>query len=315
MKSCTATAPSSTANLGPGFDVFGLGLDPLADRVRIAKGPGKSGRIVIRMSGQMAGAISSRPGSNTAGVVVLKLAKDFGVKDDLSIHVRKGVPTGLGLGSSAASAAAAAIAFDRLFGLGLGKKELIRYAAEGEIASAGTKHYDNVSASLLGGFVIVRSSPELDFIRIDPPGDLVLVVAAPMTEVPERKTEFARSLLPRKVPLRDLVHNVSNATTVVSGFLLKEVELIARGIDDAVIEPARRRMIPGYERVKENALQAGALAVTISGAGPSVISLLKTDRESRRVARALASGFREAGIACKTFVCLPSRGARIIQSS
>ena len=315
MKSCTAVAPSSTANLGPGFDVFGLGLDPLADRVRITRGPRKSGRIVIRMSGEKGSAIPSGPDSNTAGVVVRKMAEDFGVEDDLSIHVFKGVPTGLGLGSSAASAAAAAVAFDRLFNLKIGKRELIGYAAEGEIASAGTKHYDNVSASVLGGFVIVRSSPELDFIRIDPPGDLVLVIAAPLMEVPRRKTEFARSFLPKKVPLKGLIHNVSNASTIVAGFLLKDVELISKGIDDAIVEPARRHLIPGYDRVRGNALRAGALAVAISGAGPSMISFLKTDREGRGVARAMASGFKKTGVGCRTFICHPSQGARIIQIS
>ena len=76
------------------------------------------------------------------------------------------------MGSSAASAAAVAIAFDKLFDLRIKKTKLVEYAAEGEIASAGTKHYDNVSASLLGGFVIVRTWPDLEFIRIEPPQDL-----------------------------------------------------------------------------------------------------------------------------------------------
>ena len=58
---------------------------------------------------------------------------------------------------------------------------------EGEIASAGTKHYDNVSGSLLGGFVIVRTSPELEFIRIEPPKDLVFVIAIPLIKVTREK--------------------------------------------------------------------------------------------------------------------------------
>jgi homoserine kinase len=314
MKSCIAIAPSSTANLGPGFDVFGLALDPLADRVRIVRGPRKSGNIVIRMSGKKGRAIPCGPDSNTAGLVVRKMARDFELEDDLSLYIDKGVPTGLGLGSSAASAAAAAVALNGLFDLKIGKRELIRYAAEGEIASAGTRHYDNVSASVLGGFVIVRTTPELDFIRIDPPGDLILVIAAPLMDLPTRKTEFARSLLPKRIPLKGLVHNVSNATTVVAGFLLKEVDLLSKGIDDAVIEPARGRLIPGYEEVKRKALEAGALAVTISGAGPSMISFLKTDRDGKRVARAMASGFKEAGLRCRTYVCRPSRGARLLQT-
>ena len=65
----------------------------------------------------------------------------------------------------------AAIAFDRLFNLEIDKPKLVEYAAEGEIASAGVKHYDNVSASVLGGFVIVRTNPKLEVIRIEPPED------------------------------------------------------------------------------------------------------------------------------------------------
>ena len=82
---------------------------------------------------------------------------------------------------------------------------------------------------------------------------------------------------PRDVPLGSLVHNVSNASTVVAGFILNDVRMIAKGINDIIIEPARKHLIPGYETVIENALEAGALAVTISGAGPTMISFLKTD--------------------------------------
>jgi homoserine kinase len=202
------------------------------------------------------------------------------------------------------------LAFNALYNLKVDRNRLIEYAAEGEIASAGTKHYDNVSASLLGGFVIGYKG---EFVRIEPPRDLFLVVAVPVSmQVPEKKTEVARSVLPKDVPLKSAVHNISGAAAIVAGFALKDVELIARGIDDVIVEPARKHLIPGYDGVKQNALEAGALAVTISGAGPSMIAFIKTRRNANKVAAAMAKGFEAAGVICKTFACRPSSGARLM---
>src|ERR671918_327209 len=259
MKSCSAAAPCSTANLGPGYDVFGLALDALEDKVKVSRTYPGGGRITIKNSDQ---AIPSMPKSNSAGLVVKKMMQDFEISDSTEIEITKGVPSGYGVGSSAASATAAAMAFNALYDLKIDRNRLIEYAAEGEVASAGTKHYDNVSASLLGGFVICRiASDRLRFIRLEPPKDLVLVVAVPCLEVPKKKTEVARSVLPKVVPLKDVVHNISGAATIVAGFALKDVETITKGIDDTIIESARKHLIPGYESVKQNAISAVALAM------------------------------------------------------
>ncbi len=315
---CVAVAPCSTANLGPGYDVFGLALDALEDKVRITRIPPSenddsgNNRILIKISNNEL-KIPQLVEYNSAGLVVKKMMQDYSIKDNLEVEVTKGIPAGYGMGSSAASAAAAAVAFNALYGLNIDKNTLVEYAAEGEIASAGSKHYDNVSASLLGGFVICRiangSRPK--FIKIDPPKDMILAVAVPLIEVPKKKTEVARSVLPKEVPLKNAVHNVSGAASIVAGFALKDVEMIANGIDDIIIEPARKHLIPGYESVKHNALAAGALAITISGAGPSMIALSK-NKNARKVAAAMAEGFESAGIKSKTFVCRPSQGSKIL---
>lgn len=313
MKSCAASAPSSTANLGPGYDVFGLALDALQDIVKITKTAGKDGRIDITMFSDVK--IPAEAESNSAGLVIKRMAKEFGISDNLKVEVRKGVPAGYGMGSSAASAAAAAVAFNRLYNLKIPKNKLVEYAAEGEIASAGAKHYDNVSASLLGGFIVSSILPGKqvpEFIRIEPPKDLVLVVAVPSIPVPAKKTEVARSVLPKEVPLKSVVHNVSGASTIVAGFALKDVDVIARGINDVIVEPARKHLIPGYDSVRSHALEAGALAVTISGAGPSMIAFLKTSKKAKKVAAAMAAGFMEAGVQCRTFTCRPSNGSRVV---
>ena len=311
MKSCSAAAPCSTANLGPGYDVFGLALDAFEDKVKVSRASSDGeGRISIKNSDQ---AIPSTPESNSAGLVAKKMMQDFGISYNTEIEVTKGVPSGYGVGSSAASAAAAAMAFSTLYDLKIDKNRLVEYAAEGEVASAGTKHYDNVSASLLGGFVVCRiASDRLQFTRLEPPKDLVLVIAVPWLEVPKKKTEVSRSVLPKVVPLKDVVHNISGAATIVAGFALKDVETITKGIDDAIIEPARKHLIPGYDSVKQNAISAGALAVTISGAGPSMIAFLKTSKNAKTVAAAMVKGFKETGIESSTFVCRASKGARLL---
>jgi homoserine kinase len=274
--------------------------------------PGTSMQISMKVVGEDFISIPADIDANSAGLVIKKMSRDFNISSDLDVSILKRVPVGFGMGSSAASAAAAAIAFDGLFDLRIEKEKLIEYAAEGEIASAGTKHYDNVSGAILGGFVIVRTSPRLEFIRIDPPEDLVLVIAVPTIRQSARKTELARSVLPNHVPLKSVVHNVSNASTIVAGFALKDIQMIAKGIDDIIVEPARMFLIPGYDAVKRNALRSGALAVTISGAGPSMVSFLETEKNATRVAESMAAGFKEAKIESRTYICKPSAGGKVV---
>ena len=312
-KSAASVAPCSTANLGPGYDVFGLALDALEDKVTITRSEKNGPKITISMLDDR-DRIPAEPASNSAGRVVVKMARELDIKDSLSVAIKKGVPPGYGVGSSAASAAAAAIAMKALYNLEIDMDTLVEYAAEGEIASAGTKHYDNVSASLLGGFVISSIAGGVrSFIRLKPPRDLVMVVAIPLSmKVPARKTEVARSVLPKQVALKDVVHNVSSASTIVAGFALGDISMIARGIDDVIVEPARKGLIPGYDAVKQQALDAGALAVTISGAGPSLIAFLKSNRHSKKVGEGMKAGFAKAGIECSVLACRSSRGAHLV---
>jgi homoserine kinase len=304
MHSVTAKAPSSTANLGPGFDVFGLALDAFYDTITLTKQ--KSGITIITND-----SIPISPAKNTAGLVVQYMQKKFKVKSGVQIKIKKGVPAGFGMGSSAASAAATAVAFDKLFGLKLNGNTLVECAGVGERASAGSIHYDNVSASVLGGFVIVRTKP-LDVIKILPPSDLRLVVAVPKMIVPAKKTEVSRSVVPKQVPLSNSVTNLSNAAAIVAGFVQKDSELIGRSIQDVIVEPARAHLIPGFGSVKKNALKAGALGVTISGAGPSVISFATKKSNLNKIANAMKKGFASAKTDCTVVICKPSSGAKTI---
>jgi len=297
----TVKAPSSTANLGPGFDVFGLAIDAFYDVVTLTKT--KNGVTIVTDDN-----IPTNPENNTAGLVVKNMKEKFGIKDGIEIKIKKGVPAGFGMGSSAASAAAAAVAFDKLFGLKLDGNSLVEFAGFGEKASAGSVHYDNVAASVLGGFVIVRTNP-LDVIRIDPPKNLRMCIAVPKLDVPKKKTKVSRGVIPKKIKLTDSVLNISNAAGIVAGFMRKDPDLIGNSIKDAIVEPARLHMIPGFLKVKENALKAGALGVTISGAGPSIIAFSKSSSNLKRISTAMSKGFASANTKCQIVICKPSRGA------
>jgi homoserine kinase len=297
----TVKAPSSTANLGPGFDVFGLALDAFYDTITLTKT--KSGIKIITDDN-----IPTNPEKNTAGLVVKNMKKKFKIKDGIEIKIKKGIPAGYGMGSSAASAAATAVAFDKLFGLKLNGNSLVEFAGSGEKASAGTVHYDNVAASILGGFVIVKTNP-LDVIRIEPPTNLRMCIAVPTINVPKKKTKVSRGVIPKKIKLSDSILNLSNAAAIVAGFMKKDPEIIGNSIKDVIVEPARQHMIPGFVKVKENAIKAGALGVTISGAGPSVIAFSKSSANLKKISLAMAKGFASTNTKCQTVICKPSKGA------
>jgi len=297
----TVRAPSSTANLGPGFDTFGLAIDAFYDEVTLTKT--KKGITIVTDDN-----IPTNPENNTAGLVVKNMKKKLKIKNGVEIQIKKGIPAGFGMGSSAGSAAATAVAFGKLFKIKLNSNQLVEFAGFGEKASAGTIHYDNVAASVLGGFVIVKTNP-LNVISIDPPTNLRMCVAVPKIDVPKKKTKVSRGVIPEKVKLTDAVLNLSNASAIVAGFIKKDPELIGNSIKDVIVEPARQHMIPGYEKVKQNALKAGAYGVTISGAGPSVIAFSKNSFDLKKISTAMAKGFKTANIECQTIVCKPSKGA------
>ena len=303
VKSVTVRAPCSTANLGPGFDVFGLALDAFYDEVTVTK-KGKGITIVSSYD------IPLDPKKNTAGLVAKEMKKKKKLTGGVEIKIRKNVPPGFGMGSSAASAAGCAIAINKLYNLKLNQNQLVSYAGIGEKASAGSIHYDNVAASVLGGFVIVDSSP-LSVIRIEAPKDLILCVAVPKMKVPKKKTKVSRSVIPKTVKLSDSITNLANAANIVAGFLNKDSSLIGKSVEDVIVVPARKHMIPGFNNVKNNALRAGAFGVTISGAGPSVIAFASKKQNLTKIGAAMKKGFKSAKVDCDIVICKPSKGPTI----
>lgn len=303
-------APATSANLGPGFDVLALALAGPIDRLQIDRDDSQSGLTLEVVSPWP---VASSPSKNAAGAVATAIAKDFGVRSKVKMKLTKGVQVGVGLGSSAASSICAVKGMCACFDLKISEPEQLLYAAKGEEVSSGTGHFDNVSASLFGGVTVVRNGRELGVSKIRPPRNIAVCIATPAVSLPRRKTEFARSLLPRRVLLEEMSNNVSLAASLALGFERGDIDLIGRGMHDDIVEPARSKMVPGYEMAREGALGAGASGVCISGAGPSLLAVYDRKRANgKRILLGMKDGFSRAGVRSTGFETDIGDGARVV---
>jgi homoserine kinase len=278
----TVRAPATSANLGSGFDVFGVALDRPADVVQVEK----AARTTIEVTGAGARYIPEDPKRNTVGAVAEAL--------DAPAHIRidKGVRPASGLGSSAASAAGAAVALNALYDRGLSREELVPIAAEGEAVVAGHAHADNVAPSILGGFTIATESG-VESVDADVP----LVACLPENPVSTRE---ARKVVPDRVDLPEMVDTVGNAALLTLGMCRSDPALVGQGMTDEVVTPKRAALIDGYDDVVAAAEDAGALGVTVSGAGPAVLAVCLGGRR-KAVASAMVEAFGDNGVDARAY--------------
>jgi homoserine kinase len=287
-------APATVANLGAGFDVFGMALESPYDVIELESND--SLEIVIK--GKNAGDIPTDPMKNTAGFVASKL------NCEVKITIYKGIMPGSGLGSSAAPAAGTVFGLNKMFALGFSLEELVWLAAKGEIVSAGVEHADNVAAALFGGFTIVHDNRVITA----GPVDIGIVAILPDLVV---NTRDARAILPKSVSLADFVFNVGGASMMVVGMLRNDLKLIGESMQNHVVESTRAKLIPGYLDVKTGALRAGATGVTISGSGPAMIAICALD-EREEVASAMIDAFAMNEIDSEVFITTVGRGVEIL---
>ncbi|MHB9285431.1 homoserine kinase [Halobacteriales archaeon Cl-PHB] len=291
----TVRAPATSANLGSGFDVFGVALSRPADVVRVEK----ADRTTISVTGAGSKYIPEDPDKNTVGAVAEAL--------DAPAHIRidKGIRPASGLGSSAASAAAAAVALNELYDRGKTRKELVPIAAKGEAVVSGDAHDDNVAPSILGGFTIATAS---GVTCVD--ADVPLVACLPDIVV---STRDARQVVPDGATLDQYVETIGNAATLTTGMHRNDPDLVGEGMYDGVVTPARAELIDGYSEVREAAFDAGATGVTISGAGPAVLAACH-EGDRRDVGLAMIGAFEAAGVEASVYKTGIGDGAEIFET-
>lgn len=296
-RSATAWAPASLSNLGPGFDALGIALTGLGDQVTVRMG--ESSGIDVRFDPEGSWQGPTDPQRNTAAVAARYVAGVLGYTGGLSVEIRKGLPAGTGLGSSAASSVAAAVATERVLQGKISRKDMIAAVVAGESATSGQGHADNVLPSLFGGFVLMRSSTPIDFMRMEGWSDLALVVALPDTEV---LTRDARKALPKTVALSAAVDHAARLALMSGAINRQDLAGLGRWMmSDDIIVPARRSLWPYLDAVVEAAMHAGASGCTISGSGPALVSCCDHSRDRSCLAQisdAMKGVLRAHGLSC-----------------
>ncbi|MBO4552200.1 MAG: homoserine kinase [Candidatus Methanomethylophilaceae archaeon] len=299
-------APATTSNLGAGFDIFGLALNEPYDTIEGRKID--SGIVIKEVSGPGSDSIPLDPEKNSVGIAAAEVLRRTGAEFGIEIKIKKGIRPGSGIGSSGASAAGGAYLAHVLTGEKLTPTEVVLCAAHAENVTSGGFHADNVAPCILGGFTIIRSYEPFEVISIRPPEDLGIVIAMPDVVV---FTADSRKVLPAEVSVRDLVFHVGNASSMVHGMEIGDVDLIGRSVKDAVFEPARTPLVPHLKEAEKAALSAGAKASFLGGSGPCIISFFKkSEKNGERIAEAVKKIYSDNDMKCDTWVTTWGEGCR-----
>jgi homoserine kinase len=234
--------PASSGNLGPGFDTLAaaLGLHLELEVV-------ETGAFAVR---------TDLPLPRDRANLCVRAFERLHPADDFEFRIRSQIPLSGGLGSSAAALVAGLMAADHVFELDA-DVEALACELEG--------HPDNVAAAVHGGITVCADQAVA---RLEIPLGLEAVLVVPEEGV---RTADARAVLPAVVALKDAVDNVAHAALLIMGLAQGDWDLVARGLRDALHQPARAALYPRSAALLARAPRLGALGATISGAGPAVL--------------------------------------------
>jgi homoserine kinase len=289
-------APGSVSNVGCGFDILGFAIDGVGDEMVLKKNDKK--KIIIHPVNGYEN-LPTDPKKNVAGVAVQALLDDLGSDQGFDVEIVKNIKPGSGIGSSAASAAGAVVAANELLGNPYSRMQLVDFAMIGEEVASGDIHADNVAPATLGGFCLIRGYNPLDVIHINPPKDLWCAVIHPQIEI---KTKESRELLSPEIPLKKAIRQWGNVAGLMSGLYTSNYELIGRSLEDHIVEPQRKVLIPEFDELKLSVMEAGALGCSISGSGPSVFALANGKETADVVAAAMDTVFKRTELEYKIYV-------------
>lgn len=307
MKQIKIIAPATVANLVCGFDILGMALESPYDEMTLSFSdePG----IHIKHTDEFH--LPEVADKNVSGAALQALMDEYKKPVGFNLTIHKNIKPGSGLGSSAASSAGAVVAANHLLENIFSKEDLVRFAMNGEKMAGGVKHADNVSPCIYGGVTLIRSIFPLDVIPLNSP-DLFITIVHPQIEV---RTSDSRQILRKEVLLKDAIKQWGNIGGLIAGFMKNDPELIGRSMEDVIIEPVRSILIPGFNEVKKNCKEAGALGGGISGSGPSIFMLSKEEPVAKKVEEIMKEIYEKIGVDYKTYVTrINPEGVKIIES-
>jgi homoserine kinase len=248
------------------------------------------------------------PEKNIAGVALSAILDELEENFGFEIEITKRIKPGSGIGSSSASAVGAVVGANKLLGGRFSTLELAEFAMKGEQVASEGRHADNVAPCLFGGFTLVRTVEPLDIVALDFP-EMFVTVIHPQIEI---KTSEARKMLPAEISLKSAMQAWSNVGALVSALSKGDYELIARSLEDFIVEPVRKKLIPHFDELKAESLKAGALGGGISGSGPSVFMLSETLETAHKVEKTMREIYAPTEIDFNVYVSeINAEGVRI----
>lgn len=257
--------PASTANLGPGFDIFGLALS-LYNRFDVL--PGETGNLSIEATGSGAELLPTDE-SNLFYQVVRDVLADNGVQlPPVKIRIHLEIPPTRGFGSSATAIVGGLLSANHLLGNKLDQSTLVDLAVKLEKG----QHPDNVTASLYGGMLInvVDQQGKLITTRIPFPEALKAVCFIPDFEM---DTVKGRQLMPTSYTREDVIFTTSRVALLLAALQRGRFDWLRSATEDRLHQPYRSQIFPGMPQLIQSALDAGAHGAFLSGGGPTILAL------------------------------------------
>lgn len=287
LQEVNVRVPATTANMGAGYDTFGMAFAMYNTVVLRRLANSKAIRL------ENIGGHTKSMEQVKENLTVRAARRVFEIAGErfagLEFKMYNEIPVSRGLGSSSAAIVGGLVAANMLLGDPLTKDELLEIAVDLE------GHSDNVAPALYGGFVSsCQRGGKTIVLRLTPPERLRAVVAIPDFYL---STSRARKILPQEVRREDAVHNIQCAALMVGAMATGNLELFSAAFDDRLHQEQRYRLIRGAKRVLRAARSAGALAAGLSGAGPTLIAF--TDGNGRAIMKAMQRAWQFSGVQAK----------------
>ena len=286
--------PATTANLGPGFDVFGAALS-LYNEFEAEYAPNaKKTKFMLKGEGKKTLPAGEK---NIVWQAMKETFKALGCDKyslkNLNITINSGIPLSGGLGSSASAIVGGIALANALCGSKLSKEQMT------ELGTKIEGHPDNIAPAVYGGLcVCCKSEGEPDSVVRLPLPKLKAVICAPSFEL---RTKRSRQILPKNLELKDVVFNTSRVALLTAAFCSGDYSLLKKGMQDKIHQPYRGKMIPAMEEVLSAALKAGAYGAFLSGSGPTLAALCEK-KDAAAVQKAMIKVWKKESVSVKSYI-------------
>ena len=264
--------PASSANLGPGFDCFGIAWQCYNEIEFI---PREEGLVI-------SGCAEKYCNEDNLAYKAYRAAMAWAGQRESGLEIRFGrtdIPVSRGMGSSAALIVGGVVAANAIHGLELSGSELLA------IATSVEGHPDNIAPALFGGFTVSAMD-----------GIAAVTTHFPISEklfftllIPdfELSTELARSVLPEAVSRQDAIFNISRSALLIKALERGDRQLMRIALEDKLHQPYRTKLIQGFETAEAAAKKLDAMGICISGAGSTLLCIADRSEFSAEMKEAL----------------------------